>query len=293
MTIKQLQIFVSVAEKENLTLAASSLYLAQPAVSHSLALLEEELGVSLFVRSHQRLHLSEEGKRLLPYAQNILNGLSAFEHEASNLAEKPIIRLASSLAFGERLLPEAIAAYPDKEKVEFHSLVAPSPEILALLEQGAVDFSFVETSVLPAGFEGKEVYSDRLALVVKKEMDCPRILSRERVEDYSWLLRDGGSGTRSAFDNALSSEGLRILPALESSSNASLLAFAEKGLGIAVIPASLAEKSLAAGLLKEVYLEGFTFPRAVYLVYNKKAPFSEEHRRFLAYLIQHFPLKKN
>jgi DNA-binding transcriptional LysR family regulator len=293
MTIKQLQIFVAVAEKENLTLAASSLYLAQPAVSHSLSLLEEELGVSLFIRSHQRLHLSEEGKRLLPYAQSVLNSLSAFSHEAANLAEKPIIRLASSLAFGERLLPEAIAEYPSKDKVEFHSIVAPSPEILSLSEKGSVDFSFVETSLVPPGFEGKEVYSDRLALVVKKDSSCPAILPRNQVEHYSWLLRDPGSGTRLAFDNVLSAEGMAILPSLESSSNASLLAFAEKGLGIAVVPASLAEQSISSGLLREITLEGFAFPRSVFLVYKKKAAFSEEHRRFLAHLIAHFPLKEN
>jgi LysR family transcriptional regulator, transcriptional activator of the cysJI operon len=290
MTIKQLQIFVAVAEKENLTLAASSLYLAQPAVSHSLALLEEELGVPLFIRSHQRLHLSEEGKRLLPYAQSVLNGLTAFEAETANLAHKPIIRLASSLAFGERLLPEAIAGYPEKDKAEFHSIVAPSPEIFSLLEQGAVDFSFLETSVLPNGFEGKEVYADRLALVVKKDLVCPSILPRDEASSYSWLLRDSSSGTRLSFDNALAAEGMAVVPSLESSSNASLLAFAEKGLGIAVIPASLAEKALAEGSLKEVTLEGFSFPRSVFLVYRKQAAFSLEHRHFLAYLIQHFSL---
>jgi DNA-binding transcriptional LysR family regulator len=226
----------------------------------------------------------------LPYAQNVLNGLAAFTHQAANLTQKPIIRLASSLAFGERLLPEAIAGYPGKDKVEFHSIVAPSPEIFALLQQGAVDFSFLETSVLPQGFAGKEVSSDRLVLVVAKGDGCPAVISRKAVGSYAWLLRDSSSGTRLAFDNALSGEGIRVVPALESSSNASLLAFAQKGLGIAVVPSSLAEASLKEGWLKEVRIEGLSFPRSVFLVYNQKAAFSEEHRRFLSYLDGHFPL---
>jgi DNA-binding transcriptional LysR family regulator len=291
MTIKQLQIFVAVAEKENLTLAASSLYLAQPAVSHSLALLEEELGVPLFIRSHQRLHLSEEGKRLLPYAQSVLNGLTAFEAETANLAHKPIIRLASSLAFGERLLPEAIAGYPEKDKAEFHSIVAPSPEIFSLLEQGAVDFSFLETSVLPNGFEGKEVYADRLALVVKKDLVCPSILPRDEASSYSWLLRDSSSGTRLAFDNALAAEGMAVVAFFGIEFQRFVTGFCGKRIRNRGRSRLVSRKILSGRRsLKEVTLEGFSFPRSVFLVYRKKAAFSLEHRHSLAYLIQHFSL---
>jgi DNA-binding transcriptional LysR family regulator len=293
MTTKQLEIFVAVAEKENLTLAAESLFLAQPAVSHSLSLLEEELGVTLFVRSHQRLHLSEEGKRLLPYAQNALNSYASFKNEASHLAKKPVIRIASSLAFGERLLPETIASYDGKDAVEFHSVVAPSPEVFSLLEKGAVDFAFLETSVVPEGYLGKKAYSDRLALVSKNDAAFPSSMKKKDLASYSWLLRDSNSGTRLSFDNVLSIEGLRVSPTLESTSNASLLAFAEKGLGIAVIPVSLAKPSLSSKRIKEITIEGFAFPRSVYLVYGKAAHLSEQHQKFLAYLLKRFPLSEN
>lgn len=288
MTIQQLKIFAAVAENESITLAASSLYLAQPAVSHSLSLLEEELGVPLFVRSHQRLHLSEAGKRLLPYAQNVLNGLASFQHQASSLGKRPLIRIGSSLAFGEKTLPETLAGYPQKDQAEFHCAVLPSPEAFSLLEKGAVDFAFLEVNAIPKGYEGRKIFSDRLAFVAAPSFPCPASLSRNEAATYPWLLRDRASGIRQLFEQTLSEAGISLLPSLESTSNAALLSFAEQGMGIALLPISLVEDRLEKRTLKEVGFAGLSLPRNVYLVYGDSPSFSKQHRDFLAYLLARF-----
>lgn len=289
MTIKQLEIFVRVAQEENITRAAASLYMAQPAVSHSLSQLESELGVALFIRSHQRLSLSEEGKRLLPEAQAILGGLSAFKNEASSLNEKPLIRVGASLSFGEKMLPETLADYPFREQARFLSEIAPSPEIFSSAQKGAVDFAFLETSTLPEGFQGWEVFSDRLALVAAPGLDFPEKISLKEVANIPWLLRDRNSGIRQAFDSVLSANGLEAKAVCESTSNFALLAFAEKGLGLAVLPFSLCQGALKEGTLKESNLVSLTFPRRVYLAYLESRLVSKEQRRFLDYLQAHFP----
>jgi DNA-binding transcriptional LysR family regulator len=145
--------------------------------------------------------------------------------------------------------------------------------------------------VVPEGYLGKKAYSDRLALVAKNDPSFPSKLKKNDLASYSWLLRDSKSGTRLSFDNVLSIEGLRVSPTLESTSNASLLAFAEKGLGIAVIPVSLAKPALSSNHVKEITIEGLSFPRSVYLVYGKAAHLSEQHKCFLSYLLGKFPLK--
>jgi len=147
--------------------------------------------------------------------------------------------------------------------------------------------------VVPEGYLGKKAYSDRLALVSKNDAAFPSSMKKKDLASYSWLLRDSNSGTRLSFDNVLSIEGLRVSPTLESTSNASLLAFAEKGLGIAVIPVSLAKPSLSSKRIKEITIEGLAFPRSVYLVYGKAAHLSEQHQKFLAYLLKQFPLSEN
>jgi DNA-binding transcriptional LysR family regulator len=292
MTIKQLEIFVAVAKEENITRAASALFIAQPAVSHSLSQLEQELGVSLFIRAHQRLSLSEEGKRLLPEAQAILGGLDTLRNEASSLSEKPLIRLGASLTFGEKMLPETLADYPFRAQARFLNMVAPSPEILSSLEKGAVDFAFLESSILPAGFQGWEVFSDRLVLVSRPDLGFPDRLALKDVGTMPWLLRDTGSGIRQTFDSILSANGLEAKAVCESTSNSALLAFAEKGLGLAVLPLSLAQEDLAQGSLKESTLVSLTFPRHVYLAYLEERLVSKEQRRFLDYLRNHFPPKR-
>ena len=292
MTIKQLEIFVAVAKEENITRAASSLHMAQPAVSHSLAQLEGELGVALFIRSHQRLSLSEEGKRLLPEAQAILGGLNTLKNEASSLSEKPLIRIGASLTFGEKMLPETLADYPFRDKARFLYEIAPSPEILGLLQKGAVDFAFLETSVLPEGFQGWEVFSDRLALVAAPSLAFPERITLKDVGTIPWLLRDSHSGIRQAFDNILSANGLEAKAVCESTSNSALLSFAKKGLGMAVLPFSLCMADLEKEILKESVLVSLSFPRHVYLAYLEDRLVAKEQRRFLDYLLSRFPMKR-
>ena len=76
MDIVQLQNFPAIAEFEHLTKAASHLHISQPALSASLSRLENELGLELFDRVGRRLHLNENGRILLNYANNILQNVA-------------------------------------------------------------------------------------------------------------------------------------------------------------------------------------------------------------------------
>lgn len=80
--------FSAVAEELSFTAAAARLNVAQPWLSSRIRQLEQTLGYALFVRTTRRVELTEEGKALLPRAQDIARAMSAFDEAASALAAK-------------------------------------------------------------------------------------------------------------------------------------------------------------------------------------------------------------
>ena len=82
MRIEQLRSFLEVASSKSISIAAENLYITQPSLSRSLKLLEEELGLDLFIRSSDGVRLTTEGKKLLPIVQNILQQLDNLKQQA-------------------------------------------------------------------------------------------------------------------------------------------------------------------------------------------------------------------
>ncbi len=84
MRIEQLRSFLEVASSKSISIAAENLYITQPSLSRSLKLLEEELGLDLFIRSSDGVRLTTEGKKLLPIVQNILQQLDNLKQQFQN-----------------------------------------------------------------------------------------------------------------------------------------------------------------------------------------------------------------
>ena len=82
LRIEQLRSFLEVASSKSISIAAENLYITQPSLSRSLKLLEEELGLDLFIRSSDGVRLTTEGKKLLPIVQNILQQLDNLKQQA-------------------------------------------------------------------------------------------------------------------------------------------------------------------------------------------------------------------
>jgi DNA-binding transcriptional LysR family regulator len=104
MDLRKLEIFVQVAQLENFTRAASSLHMAQPAVSIAIRKLEEELDTRLFDRSGRRAHLTAEGYNLLQRAESILRDVEDLKHASS--AMKNLLQGELSIA-----CPSMLATY--------------------------------------------------------------------------------------------------------------------------------------------------------------------------------------
>jgi DNA-binding transcriptional LysR family regulator len=113
MKLSQLRAVVAVAERGNFSEAALDLQLSQPAISHAIATLEEELGVPLFARGRHGAVLTPAGERILYHARQALQSLEMMEREAN--LHKGLhgghVRIASFRSVATHLLPKAIAKF--------------------------------------------------------------------------------------------------------------------------------------------------------------------------------------
>src|SRR5450830_1815755 len=107
MDFTQLRAFIAVAREGNLTRAAETLHVTQPAVSLQIKLLQERLQLALFIRTSGGMKLTNEGSKLLPLAERVLQTLQEF-HQHANALHTSAGNLTGTLAIGTILDPEFI-----------------------------------------------------------------------------------------------------------------------------------------------------------------------------------------
>jgi DNA-binding transcriptional LysR family regulator len=151
MDIRQLRYFITVAEYLNFTKAANQLYVAQSAISHQIADLEEQVGVKLFIRNKRSVQLTPAGSVFLKEAIEIVEKTSG----AIEKAQQTDSGVIGSLSIGflsvhvRSFLPEVIKRFRELyPKVELHLNHFPSKMLKESLEEGELDIALTQPSGL-------------------------------------------------------------------------------------------------------------------------------------------------
>ncbi|MET0446532.1 MAG: LysR substrate-binding domain-containing protein [Pseudorhodoplanes sp.] len=205
MTLDQLAAFVAVAERQHLTRAASALNLSSSAVSSAVKALETMHGVALFHRVGRGIELTSAGRRFLPEARDMLARARGIEHLLDELAgiERGVIELQASQTIANYWLPPRLvrfhAQYPG---IEIKLQLGNTTTVTEAVISGAAELGFIEGTIREPALATRQVASDRLMIVVSAAQDHARA-SADDLLSLSWVMREPGSGTRSAFEAAL------------------------------------------------------------------------------------------
>jgi DNA-binding transcriptional LysR family regulator len=260
MTLEQLRIFVAVAEREHVTEAARALNLAQSAVSHAIAALESRHKTKLFDRVGRRVALTETGRAFLAEARTILLQVERAELSLSEFGklERGTLSVQASQTIASYWLPRHLVAfhrtYPG---IAVRLGIGNTAQVAAAIEAGLAELGFVEGAVTNDRLASAPVARDQLVLVVGRDHPWKKAktLTAADLLRGDWVLREVGSGTRSAFEQALSVRGVapeHLRVAMELPSNEAVRAAVEAGLGATALSASVAAPSIEAGLLCHV-----------------------------------------
>ena len=286
MTLEQLRVFVCVAECEHMTRAAQTLNLTQSATSAAIAVLEERHGVKLFDRIGRRIALTGAGRAFLGEARAVLARATTAEQTLADLAglNTGELVLAASQTIGSYWLPPRIvqfrAAYPG---LTIKLRIGNTQRVAALASAGDVDLAFAEGEVSDPALAISPIGGDELVIVAaSKARGLLDGLDAGRLTAAPWVAREKGSGTRSAFEAALTAFGVDAAKrhsVLELPSNEAIRAAVEAGAGLAIMSRLVVGASIKAGSL---IASPLALPRRCFFLLRHKQRYeSRASRAFL------------
>ncbi len=295
MTLEQLRVFVAVAERQHVTQAARALNLAQSAASSAIAALESQHDTKLFNRVGRRIELTEAGHVFLAEARAVLARAEAAElalSEFGNLKRGTLSVQASQTIAGYWLPRHLVAFRRAHPQIQIRLGIGNTAQVAAAVENGMAELGFVEGAAESEHFASTPVARDQLVVVVGPEHPWGgRRLARRDLMRGEWILREPGSGTRSAFENALSRLGLApdtLRIQLELPSNEAVRAAVEAGLGATATSASVAAPSIEAGLLR---LVDFPLPEREFHVLRHRERYRSRAAQALLAMVARSPAR--
>ncbi len=200
MELRQLRTFVAVAELRHFARAASLCNLSQPAVSHQIALLEEEVGAKLLNRA-RRVSLTVAGEVFLEEARRILGAVDRAHERMQEVARGALgrIRLGATATPGSYLLPALLAKYrSEHEHYDLRFEIGPIHAIAERVARNDLDMGII-AGALPSGeLQARGLSRDEFVLIAPpgSPLARARVVKPNQLEGETWLLREEGSDTR-------------------------------------------------------------------------------------------------
>jgi DNA-binding transcriptional LysR family regulator len=284
MELRQLEYFVAVAEEASFTRAAARVHVAQPGVSAQVRRLERELGQELLDRSGRTVRLTGAGAAVLPYARAALAAVAGARLAVDELAGLVRGRVAVGMVTGPSLdLPDALADFHQRHPgVEITLAEDNSDRLLAALQAGQLDLALVGLSTPPPAGIRTQVVADE-ALVAAVSHDHPMAgrstIPLRAMRELSLISLPRGTGMRSAVDSACAAAGFRPRIAFEASDPNVLARLAARGLGVAVLPRTLA--AAHAGQLHPIAIVRPALRSRVELAWRADGPASPAARALI------------
>ena len=224
MTIRHLKVFICVCKHNNMTKAAEELFIAQPAVSNTIAEIEKHYNVKLFERINKRLFLTDEGKGLLIKAQETVSAFEEFEEQALNSSKKPLLKIGSSLTIGKQKLPWLLRKLKENfENIDFQISINQTSVIESKILNGSLDFAFIQGKPSNPNINSKLVDCNTLIAVCGKKYNMPDTVTLKELCQYDLLLREDESVSREFLDHIFALENIVVTPIMESISNQAII----------------------------------------------------------------------
>ena len=277
MEIRHLRYFIAVAELRNFTKAAEASFVAQSALSQQISRLEHELGASLFVRGKRGAQLTPAGELLLPHARRLVADEAWARAEMRSYLGLEKGRLTIGLIQTSASGVDVVGAVGEfcqrHPGIELRIVDQTTAEMVEGVRRGPLDLAVVGIGPdeLPDGLEGRQLAVDPLVGVTSQELadglvgpvSVADLLGRGRLIQFA-----AGTGIRRHVDAAVRRAGLEASSTFELTQASDLSVFAALGLGVTIVPRTLAMTSAAqlAEAGHRCVVLGLTDPLAVHPV---------------------------
>jgi len=288
MNLKQLEVFLAVAETNSFSRGAEKTFLTQSTVSQHISALENEFGMKLLDRTGKGTYPTEAGKILMDHARRIFAGIGEARGAMRRYSglEQFVLRIGGSNIPGSYLIPRFLPLFlKTYENAEVHLIQSDSREILAKLKNEEIDLAFSGSRFNDETIVFSHLCSDNIILVVHPDHKWSERdeISAGELNGQSFIFREEGSGTQGAVCAALADAGidpaaLKVRARL--GSNEAVKQAVSCGLGIAFLSElSVGEECLRRELCP-VKITGFAISRKFYMASRKGREFSPAAKVF-------------
>jgi DNA-binding transcriptional LysR family regulator len=275
MDLRQLEMFLAVAENGSFTRAGQQLHVSQSAVSRKISMLEEELGERLFARVNKKVYITQAGETLLRHTRRIFQDLRNATLEISQIAhlQKGHLKIGAGMSACIYLLPPVLekfkSLYP---KIDLEVITGPTDALLPQLRNNTVELGVL---TLPVEFPDLEVIPFCVEeMVVVTSVKHPALSKREWIRtselaNYPLILFPEGAHTRKVLDRFF--HEVRISPhvTMEAESIATIKPLVRIDMGITILPRLGVAEESKRNVLHCLRIRDYKLTRQVGLVHQK------------------------
>jgi DNA-binding transcriptional LysR family regulator len=272
--IQKIETFLSAAENLSLSEAAKQLHLSQPTVSHQIKVLEQELGVELFVRSSTGLKLTEAGRLMLPWARRLLHDTNDLKDMMTSLQDEIVgeLRIACSTTAGKYILPQMAARFCQRYPGIKVQILACGPENTTLkLLDGEAHIGVISTENADPSLEAQEFFRDTISLIVPSahRWAMRKSIAPEEILEEKIIMREETSGTRKVVLTELAKYDISLDDMnvfLELGNAEAIVRTVAAGYGVSFVSTLASACPLERGNVVDIHVNGLNLQRKVFMV---------------------------
>ncbi|GKU80830.1 LysR family transcriptional regulator [Niallia sp. NCCP-28] len=247
MEIRQLTYFIEVVKQKNITKAAETLHISQPALSKVIKSLEEEVGITLIHRSNKTHELTDAGQIVYDYAVKIIaqvEEMSATLHDMTNLT-RGTITIGIPPIIGSLFFPKVIAAfhraYPN---IHINIKEYGAAKVAKSVEEGEFE---IGVSVLPIESEAFHIFpfvQEKMKLIVNEqhELSTRKVVHMKELRDVEFIFYSEEFALYEIMRQKCIQEGFEPKIIFKSSQWDFIAEIVAANLGISMLPESICNR---------------------------------------------------
>ena len=273
VTLRQLSVFHAVARHRSFTRAAEELNLSQPAVSMQVKHLEQKVGLPLFEHLGKKIYLTEAGTEIFRCSRAVAQQLAETEQIIAELRGVERGRLAVAVANTVNYVaPRLLAGFSQRYPGVHISLSVTNREgLLKKLEANESDVVLMGQPPLSEELVAEPFMLNPLVVIAPPDhpLTRRRRIKLSRLQDETFLLRESGSGTRTAMEHFFAERRISLSMGMEMNTNEAIKQGVEAGLGLGIVSLHTVGLELEMKRLAVLNVEAFPIQRQWYVVHRQ------------------------
>ncbi len=254
MDLKQLNTFVKVAELGSLSKASAQLHIAQPALSRQIRMLEDEIGMPLFLRHRRGMALNEAGLQLLGSANSVLRQIDDIQSDmarhSGEVKGNVVVGVPPTVGdvLSSRIVNRFMSKYP---MVRLRIVPAFTGHLLEWLQRGEIDIAIMYTHEKQKDLKTFPLIMEDLFLVGHRDAGLSKhiAVSFKELANIKLILPGPGHSLRQLIEREAAIAQVDLDVPVEADSLQTLKDLCKSGLGHTILPLAPIHEQVTAGEL--------------------------------------------